>query len=485
MEQCKKEICTKRCVFSKCADADFDYQENLLSYDDDLLKVIRCSVNNFVVNTAYQNSTITVYGKTKITLTYVSESNGCISCAEFEEDFEKSFQTDSDCGDLLLAAKIINKFSNCRVINQRRIDIHDSFSVSVCAYAPCNASMTDSAKDIMIDKQKIEYISVIGSAYVKSEFEEEAEVTDGEAIRKIINVFTDAYCSETKIIADKMLVKTKLRFSVLYTADSDKINDVRRCEKTTEISTIVDINGISEDDIAIVIAKSGNLFFKTKTDGKNNLTIIDLAGDINLSCTVYRKQSDYLSDDAYSVNRDVKNTFSPIELDVDYKLIKESFSSKEKFEFDSVDISEILDLDVSLSADKCIELSAFVLTENSEILFISDKKQIEFDKFQDCSAYISSYDYVIKSKNVIELRFVVAYTALKYKQSSFNLLSDVELTSSGEYESPALAVYFADKNERLWDIAKCFRTSVDLIKKENELTDDTLDAKRILLIPGM
>ena len=227
------------------------------------------------------------------------------------------------------------------------------------------------------------------------------------------------------------------------------------------------------------------MFFKTKTDGKNNLTIIDLAGDINLSCTVYRKQSDYLSDDAYSVNRDVKNTFSPIELDVDYKLIKESFSSKEKFEFDSVDISEILDLDVSLSADKCIELSAFVLTENSEILFISDKKQIEFDKFQDCSAYISSYDYVIKSKNVIELRFVVAYTALKYKQSSFNLLSDVELTSSGEYESPALAVYFADKNERLWDIAKCFRTSVDLIKKENELTDDTLDAKRILLIPGM
>ena len=40
MEQCKKEICTKRCVFSKCADVDFDYQENLLSYDDDLLKVI-------------------------------------------------------------------------------------------------------------------------------------------------------------------------------------------------------------------------------------------------------------------------------------------------------------------------------------------------------------------------------------------------------------------------------------------------------------
>ncbi|UKI23587.1 MAG: hypothetical protein L6V88_03840 [Anaerotruncus sp.] len=47
MEQCKKEICTKRCIFSKSADCDFDYQENLLSYNDDLLKVVRCCVNNF------------------------------------------------------------------------------------------------------------------------------------------------------------------------------------------------------------------------------------------------------------------------------------------------------------------------------------------------------------------------------------------------------------------------------------------------------
>lgn len=62
--------------FKKAQDCDFDYQENLLSYNDDLLKVVRCCVNNFIVNTAFQNSQITVYGKTKITLTYISESSG-------------------------------------------------------------------------------------------------------------------------------------------------------------------------------------------------------------------------------------------------------------------------------------------------------------------------------------------------------------------------------------------------------------------------
>lgn len=485
MEQCKKEICTKRCIFSKSADCDFDYQENLLSYNDDLLKVVRCCVNNFIVNTAFQNSQITVYGKTKITLTYISESSGCISCAEFEEDFEKSFQTDISDDDLFIEANITDKYSNWRVINQRRIDIHNSFAVSVCTYAPCKTDMADSADDVMIDKQKVDYISRVGFAYVKAEFEDEAAVTDGAAIQKIINVFADAHCSETKIIADKMLVKTSLRFSVLYTADSDKQNDVRRCEKTIEISTIVDINGIAEGDAALVYAKTGNIFFKTKTDKNNELTVIDLAGDVNLSCCVYRKYSEYLSDDAYSVNHDVKNFFTPLELDVDYSLVKESYSSAVKFEFESVDISEILDLDVSLSGDKTIELSAFVINKKGEIVFVSDKKQIEFAEYQKCSAYISSYDYVIKSDNVIELRTAIAYTALSYKPRNFNLLSEVELKSGNEYDSPALAVYFADKNERLWDIAKCFRTSVELIKKENELTDDILDTKRILLIPGM
>ncbi len=52
-------------------------------------------------------------------------------------------------------------------------------------------------------------------------------------------------------------------------------------------------------------------------------------------------------------------------------------------------------------------------------------------------------------------------------------------------DSPALVVYFAKEKEALWDIAKKFRTSVELIKSENELREDVLDARRILLIPGM
>lgn len=65
MENRKKEIKEKCCIFSKSIDADFDYQENLQSYNDDVLKIIRCSINNFVVNSVFQNGVVTVHGKSK------------------------------------------------------------------------------------------------------------------------------------------------------------------------------------------------------------------------------------------------------------------------------------------------------------------------------------------------------------------------------------------------------------------------------------
>ena len=89
MENNIREIKEKCNVFSKCVDVDLDFQENLMAYNDDMLKIVRCCINNFVINTDYNNGTLTVYGKSKIYLTYVSESTSCLTTADFEEDFQK------------------------------------------------------------------------------------------------------------------------------------------------------------------------------------------------------------------------------------------------------------------------------------------------------------------------------------------------------------------------------------------------------------
>ena len=49
--------------------------------------------------------------------------------------------------------------------------------------------------------------------------------------------------------------------------------------------------------------------------------------------------------------------------------------------------------------------------------------------------------------------------------------------------SPALVVYYADEGENVWDIARKYCTSMDLINDENDLTEEVLSEPRMLLIP--
>lgn len=485
MENRKTEINEKCCVFSKSIDMDLDYQENLQSYNDDMLKIVRCCVNNFIVNSVYQNSCITVYGKSRIFLTYISEATGCLSSAEFEEDFEKNISLDSEYSDVFTDIGVCSKYCNYRVINQRRIDIHNSFQLNVCAYAGvCTCMLDDGDDDVLIDKQQVSYVSRIGGAYVKSEFEDCVSVTDGSPVKKVINVFADTNCGDVKLIDDKMLVKTEIRFSVLYTTDSDK-EEIRKCERTIEASTIVDIAEIKENDIPFVKSRVGNLFYKIKADDNNELTVIELMGDINLACVVYRQCRINLSEDSYSLSRNTENSFSTVDLDTDYELRRESYTDTVRFEFETVSISRILDLSVKLQDDCTLEMNAFILDSRSEFQFVTDKKKLEFVKSNQLQAYIASFDYVIKSESVIEVRLVINYVSLKFERKKFSVVSDVEVKGESDFDSPALVVYFADENERLWDIAKTFKTSVELIKQENELTKDVLETKRVLLIPGV
>lgn len=484
MENRKTQINEKRCVFSKCIDVDLDYQENLLSYNDDLLKIVRCSVNNYILNSVYLNSTLTVYGKSRIFITYISDATKCLTSAEFEEDFEKSIPIEGEYQDITADVTVCNKYNNFRIINQRRIDIHNSFQLNVCAYTPCCVEMVESTDNVLIDKEEVKYISRVGSAYTKTEFETEESVTDSVPIKKIINVFSGTDCKEVKIIDDKMLVKTQLRFSVLYTTDSDD-EKIERCEKTTEVNTIVDIAGIRENDIPVVKTKIGNLFVKSKTDKNNELTVIEFIGDINVCSTVYRQCSSNLSRDSYSVSRNTENIYNTVNLDTSYKVAHDSFSDTLRFEFDSVTISQVLDLEAELVDENTVELNAFILDSKSELQFITARKKIDITKAKQIQAFISSFDFVISSDNAIELRIVISYISIDYERKSFNIVSDVEIKDELDFDSPALVIYFADENERLWDIAKTFKTTVELIKQENELTKDVLDTRRVLLIPGV
>ena len=64
-------------------------------------------------------------------------------------------------------------------------------------------------------------------------------------------------------------------------------------------------------------------------------------------------------------------------------------------------------------------------------------------------------------------------------------ISEIDLKEKSDFNSEkcALTIYFCDANEKVWDIAKKYKTTAEAILSENELDGDLITERKILLIP--
>ena len=127
-------------------------------------------------------------------------------------------------------------------------------------------------------------------------------------------------------------------------------------------------------------------------------------------------------------------------------------------------------------------LRFFYLDENSQLCYY-EKEEIYSLKLNDiemngeAGVNLLNYDFVINNTSKINLRLSIDYTTFLYQEENIEMLDDSN--------APQLTLYFAKKNESVWDIAKSFSTDSKLIIDENELTSDIIDTRRVLLVPGM
>ena len=65
------------------------------------------------------------------------------------------------------------------------------------------------------------------------------------------------------------------------------------------------------------------------------------------------------------------------------------------------------------------------------------------------------------------------------------LITDIAINDNAlkDKAQPMLTVYFADRGERIWDIAKKYNTTAELIMQENDLSVTELENNQRLLIP--
>ena len=494
MELEKKYSClTKnRLVINRSVNVDKNYQETLEAYLEDLHRVIRCECHSYVTSCDIVDSTAVVEGKSEICLTYTN-ADGELLYTEFIEDFTEKTALDSLSEFAFVVGDISDKYTNFRVINQRRIDIHTSFCLNLKVYDKISCPCVNECDGSRLNSYSVKEQNVKNYILRKLEIDEEFSIPDNSnGIKRVFCYDINPCVTDSKAINDKIFIKVKVDTKVLYTDNDNKTC----CAKYTfDVSKICDISGIDENSKCFIKINEGSLFVKAKSSADDTGGRIELYGDIYACITVVNEIDSTIVTDGYIVGYQVENNYSSYLCSKKCDDLTVKKNERLTLKINS-EIKSVLDLSLKINECVCknkkiiIQISFRLMYTNAEgkTEFFEEIKELEHSINNSdilCAvAEIKSYDYNIVSDCSVDVNLNYEIISAMAVQEEIRVLSDI-LCDDNVVKAPALTLYFAKTGERLWDIAKSFSSDIDLIKKENELTDDKLESNKIIVIPGL
>lgn len=481
-----------RQIINKTLNVDKNYQQTIDAYLDDLFKVVRCDSHSFVTSCDIKDGCVIAEGKTEICLTYTNES-GELLYTEFVEDFSEKVSVDGTDETSFATVDACDKYTNFRVINQRRIDVHTSFTLSVKVYAKQSCPCVKKCNNSRLNSYKVKEQCVENYLIKKIEFDEEFTLPDAsDGINRVITCNISSMLTDVKAIKDKVFIKLKAEINCLYTNEK---NCIEKVQHSFDLSKICDISGVEESTKCYVTIKNGCVFAKAKSSVDSSNGKIEVYGDFCAGITLINEIDTDICTDGYVIGRKVNNTYSSYVCNKSMNDINLQRNEQYTLKLNN-DIKSVLELCVSINDliirnRKCNVMVTSCITyvnKLDEIECFNESKDIEFDI--DCSeclcafAKLKSYDYNISSDNCIKVNINFEINATACESKNIKVLTDIECTDV-KVNSPALTVYFAKADERLWDIAKQFCSDTELIKKENEINTDILDSNKVIIIPGI
>lgn len=508
----REEIASAEVIFDDTQEQSVELDYVLPDYYPEIFRILKCVTTPGIVSYSVNGDKLTYEMYVCVRVLYCSENNNAVQSVTQKLTYTKSIDLGRTCSDPRVCIIPKTDYMNCRAVNQRRLDIRGAVSIKI------RVSDLDK-KDIICDAfggniqlKKIPVTYPANKLYTTKRVTVSEEFDLGLSKPPIVNVLrSDAVVvsSDKKVIANKLIAKGEVCINMLYSCVKDDEDSVEAMQFTMPFSQIVDLEGIDERYNCSVQADVISCETEPRSDGDGNSKIAECTLSILITCSAYRTANVDLAVDEYSTSYKTDSTRSDIRIELPSQSVNSSAVIKSSIDYGDGGIDCIYDVWCSVgnvNARPDPENARIVINGNAVYTVIArnaDGIPIMLEKEEPFTANVPA-------ENITEMS--VADIKLTPVSCSYNLASDssieakTEIRITGEIEnsmnikgiteisvdenepvnrncSYALKLYFTDDNEDLWEIAKKYGTSVSAIMEENDIEDDTVSGKGMILIP--
>ena len=477
-------------------------------YCPDIARIIDVDGKVFLRSKDIQGDKAIVTGSVKVTVLFTPEGENGIRNLEFSLPFNTSLSNkDFEQCRCLFAAISIQSIET-KSMNPRKIFTRVLLTVRLQGLrnteaAFCNEITAAPALGIaQLSRQ--EELHLI-TAYTEKDFtfSDEISVPAGkDAVMEILSSAVMPSIQETKIFGNKLIVKGTLTVDVLYRTEQQGIASV---PAELPFSQILEVEEVAEDAVPIVTVQlSGmdhHIGSDENPDDRHRITL-----SAYLNAQAYIRQTvpyRYLSD-VYSTAYELTPSMATLQCTGHTEHSERRQGMRQTIEVGVVPaavLSAAVSLDeVNISREDgtaVLQTMAHIkllFLDEGNVPLVAERQiectcRVEVPEDDACTAsarYAGDLTSAVTS-NGIEVRFSVDFTV--HTAERRQLLGLVDLTLDTEHPKdtgnlPSIVLKLLDEEEPLWNIAKRYSTTIEVIRAANELDETCIcNAGQMLLIP--
>ena len=390
----------------------------------------------------------------------------------------------------------------CRAVNKRRIDLHGNVEILLKTLCGEEKKLISSAKGAgtVSKTENTETIVFAGEFYKNFSLEEKGELGYGKpGFGKVLRASATGEVTECHVIQAKIVTKGEIRAEILWAGENSSENGGNGpflSKFVFPVSRMVDAKGILMTDICDAKYEADFPEIIPLEDGQN--VIVKLK--VGIFAKVYRKEQVEFVSDMFSTDYDIKTETEMITFVNKAFPVLVTEKLNEKIELPET-VEEVIDIwmeneipKISSERKAKIETRICLFAKDSDGLpvyfekpfeketdFLEDGKNIAFCNL---SVVPKNMDFVLAKDKKAEISAEVIIDGTVFYSLSTEALSECSLSTENkiEHEDFSVLLCYAEKGEKVWDIAKKHRASVENIMKENGLSEETVSERKMIVI---
>lgn len=501
----KESLACSEAAFAQNLEHGVDFTVNVPAHCGTVQRILKYSIEPRVFSKSLSGQMLSIDGCADFLIIYI-DADGRLSNCEYTEKWSKSvdigFSTD------ILSASVSVKcgYLNVKALTPDRLDVHSMLDLSVSVY---KRSEREIIGNIECDGMYLSRGEVSAEVFIniveKNVIIEEEIAFDSvlPSASRILRSSADIKLRGYRIVNDKVIAKGELCVDVLYFSEND--GECHKFVTAVPFSQIIDVDGITEECICRISAELSQIQLKMRASADNEIRGFLLSARLSLTVNAFCNKKIPVVFDAYSKNAVTEAEYKSVTFENVADDLSELFVCKKNLDFSDGDVADVLDLlcQCSVRSTKTEGNSIIVsgavtvslLAKNSDGVINYFERPFDFEYRVAASQLpntvriesevsVANTEYSVSGDNSIEIKTELSVAVHIFKLNTQSILFSAELSENEEApanDGSSMLIYYAEKGEKVWEIAKHYRASPDDIKTVNSVSDEITEKIPLLI----